>query len=409
MWWNVYGQLVDDTQEGARIPDNAVPLADYGNQAQYGDTRFVWDPAHRWYGGKNEDVAPGYVTGLLALRDRVRSGQARPYEIEQYTQREAQARAIPTRDLSRLTSGWQGGEEGTWSNNVWQAGDDWWTRLDPRSPDVGPIMLQLADKMERGQASADERALFQDVYKMAGDWNWRATVPQESDANPFGLGDNLFGALGTMALGATGGLAAAPLAAGGAGLATTLGSLGTLAGVGGTAAGALGQEMDIDWLRKAGLGLGAAGGIAGGIGGLANLASTGVNSLSDAARLASNAGRVVGGVGRLSHNDVLRQAGGYLGMAGQLGGGIDTMANVLGGQGVNSLTDAARLARGLGQVASVAGRVTGNRPTQQASQMLGLASTLGSLGGGVGGLLSAAQGVQRGAVPFAPVDWLRRA
>ena len=67
------------------------------------------------------------------------------------------------------------------------------------------------------------------------------------------------------------------------------------------------------------MGLGAAGGIAGGIGGLANLWSTGVQSLGDAARLASNAGRVVGGVGAIADNDVLRQAGGWLGTAGQLG------------------------------------------------------------------------------------------
>ena len=66
--------------------------------------------------------------------------------------------------------------------------------------------------------------------------------------------------------------------------------------------------------KSSGMGLGAAGGIAGGIGGLANLWRHRRQSLSDAARLASNAGRVVGGVvAAVADNDALKQAGGYLG------------------------------------------------------------------------------------------------
>ena len=390
----VFEGSVEDVQARGYDPWQSQLFTEAMVPEQFGQQRFTWS-GYGVPGGADLglDYSTGYLPGLLDLRAAVQSGAATAQERERYARQVQQAQAIPLRDVSGLT--YDAGSSGTGQT------------LSGASPDLGGIMLQLAEKLEKGTATAQERDLFRTTESLLRDQNWRASVPQPSDAfNP--LGDQFFGALGTLALGATGGLAAAPLAAGGAGLTTTLGSLGTLAGIGGTAAGALGQEMDIDWLRKAGLGLGAAGGIAGGIGGLANLASTGVNSLSDAARLASNAGRVVGGVGRLSNNDILRQAGGYLGMAGQLGGGVDTIANVLGGEGVNSLTDAARLARGLGQVASVAGRVTGNRPTQQASQMLGLASTLGSLGGGVGGLLSAAQGVQRGAVPFAPVDWLRR-
>lgn len=274
-WWNVYGQLVDDTQEGARLTENAVRLADYGNQAQYGDTRFMWDPAHRWYGGKNEGVAPGYVTGLLALRERVRSGQAKPYEVEQYTQWEAQARSIPTRDLSSLKVGWQGEGQGYWSGNVWQAGgEDWWTHLDPTSPDVGPIMLQLVEKLERGEATAKERQLFEDVYKMGADWNYRASVPQASDANPFGLGDNLMGALMMLSIGASGGLAAAPLAAG-AGL--TLASAGGLLAAAGGITGMLAEPLDSEAMRMAGLAMGAAGGVTS----LASLLSNGLNSVSD--------------------------------------------------------------------------------------------------------------------------------
>ena len=139
------------------------------------------------------------------------------------------------------------------------------------------------------------------------------------DANAFGLGNNLFDALFMVGLGASGGLAAAPLAAGGAGLSTTLGSLGSLAGTAGQVGGLIGQGTGQDWLADLGKYLGAAGGIAGGVGGLSNLWSSGINSLGDAARLASNAGRVVGGIGTLADSDVLRQGGGYLGAAGQLG------------------------------------------------------------------------------------------
>ena len=353
-------------------------LEDYTTSTPEGDVQAV-------------SYAPGYVPELLDLRQRVQSGQASPWEREWYGMQEQAARAVPMRDPRTLQ---------------YNAGDEAPDRLSGGSPDLANIMLTLQDRMRQGQASPQERALYQTTERMLRDQNYRASVPQASDAFSV-LGDNLLGSLGVLALGATGGMAAAPLAAGGASLATTLGSLGTLSGIAGTGAGALGQEMDLPWLQRLGMGLGAVGGIAGGVGGLANLWGTGVQSLGDAARLAGNAGRVVGGVGRLSNNDMLRQAGGYLGMAGQLGGGVDTMANVLSGEGVNSLTDAAHLARGVGQVAGVAGRVTGNRPTQQASQMLGLASTLGNLGGGVSGLLGAAQGAQRG-VPFANLDWLRR-
>ena len=356
-------------------------LEDYTTSTPEGDVQAI-------------SYSPGYIEELLALQQRVMSGQGSEWDQENYARQEREARSVPMRDPRGLS--YNAGEEGT---GAYVSGG---------SPDLGNLMLTLRDKMAQGTATPEESNLFRTTYTMLADQNFRASVPQESDV-AFGLGDNLTGALMTLALGATGGMAAAPLAAGGAGLATTLGSLGTLAGIGGTAAGALGQEMDIDWLRKAGLGLGAAGGIAGGIGGLANLANTGINSLGDAARLASNAGRVVGGVGSLSNNDMLRRAGGYLGMAGQLGGGVDTLAQTFGG-GVKDLTDAARLASGLGQVAGVAGRVTGNRPLQQAAGFLGLG---GRLGGNVQGLLGAArQAEQRGVqgpVPrtMSDTDWLR--
>ena len=325
-----------------------------------------------------EQVNPGYISGLLSLDARVRSGQATPQERQQYEAQSSAARAIPMRDPSSLQFGWNNDEVGSWD----EGGSDWWKMINGSSPDLGPVMLSIRDRIAQGTATPHERQLLQQTMEYDTDWNLRASLPQASDANPFGLGDQLFGALGTLALGATGGLAGGALAAGG-GLASTLGSLGTLSGIAGTGAGVLGQATDQDWLSRLGMGLGAAGGIAGGIGGLANLWGTGVQSLGDAARLASNAGRVVGGVGQVADNDVLRQAGGWLGTAGQLGGGADAFANVLGG-------DRSALAPGLRQ-----------------------------LGGGVQGLLRAAQqaqqrgsqapGSQEQPVPrtMSPMDWLR--
>jgi hypothetical protein len=231
---------------------------------------------------------------------------------------------------------------------------------------VGPIALQIKDKLDRGTATDQEKALFEGVMSMGADWNTRASVPQASDAfNP--LGDNLIGALGILGLGATGGLAAAPLFAGGAGLATTLGSAGTLAGIAGTGASTLGAATDQPWLKRAGQVLGAVGGLAGGASGLANLWGTGINSLSDAARLASSAGKMTGALGSATGVPGLQQAGSYLGLAGNLGqAGSDLSAGNLGpgaqrllsvlGQGRGTL---ARLAGGQGEAPQ---RLQGQRP-----------------------------------------------
>lgn len=332
----------------------------YNNRFQYGLED--WNTSTPEGDVQAVSYSPGYVPELLDLRQKVASGQGTPWDREWYGMQEQAARAIPMRDPSTLQ---------------YNAGDDAPDRLSGGSPDLANLMLTLQDKMRQGQATDQERELYQTTERMLRDQNWRASVPQESDRFSM-LGDNLFGALGTLALGATGGLAGGALAAGG-GLASTLGSLGTLSGIAGTGAGVLGQATDQPWLQKLGMGLGAAGGIAGGIGGLANLWSSGVSSLGDAARLASNAGRVVGGVGAIADNDVLRQAGGWLGTAGQLGGGVDAFSNVLGG-------DMSALGPGLKQ-----------------------------LGGGVQGLLRAAgQAQQRGGqapgqpVPrtMSPQDWL---
>jgi hypothetical protein len=339
--WYVPGTgIVDESEEGANIPEpgeitlpngekitwgieGTTKLPEYRNTAQYGHEAFQWAPEHRAWQGSMPETAPGYVTELLALRDRVRAGQAQPWEREQYQQWEQQARAIPTRDISQLQAGWQGEYAGEHANK------DWWTSLDPGSPDVGGIVLTLRDKLEAGKASTQERDLYRKVVGMAGDWDYRASVPQASDAfNP--LGDNLIGALGVLGLGATGGLAAAPLFAGGAGLATTLGSLGTLSGIAGTGAGVLGHATNQPWLRNLGLGLGIAGGLAGGIGGLTNVLGGGIHSLSDAARLAQSAGRITGSLGRIPGADPLQQASRYLGLAGQLGQAGSGVQGLLG-------------------------------------------------------------------------------
>jgi hypothetical protein len=395
-------------------------VAEYRNQAHYNDTAFEWDPANRVFSGGIQETSPGYVPMLMQYRDMVRAGTAKDYEAEQYRNWETQARAIPTRDIGSLTAGWQGESQGQWTDSGWQGPTEgWWGRLDPLSPDAGPIMLGIRDKIDAGTASQQERELYGKTMSMASDWDWRASTPQASDAfNP--LGDQLFGALGTLALGATGGLAAAPLLAGGAGLATTLGSLGTLAGVAGTGAGVLGQATDQEWLQRLGMALGAAGGIAGGVGGLANLAGAGIQGLGDAARLASNAGRVVGGVGAIADNDALRQAGGWMGTAGQLGGGVENLMNLVGGEG-GSLQGVAGLARPLsrlagrfmqpGQPEQAAPRpVTAapQRPLYGAPTARPPVPSQGPAPSGIQALLQAARQAQRGGGPLTDEDWLRR-
>ena len=292
-------------------------MAEYRNPYQWNEQVVAWDPnAPRQspWDVTFEQVNPGYISGLLYLDDRVRSGQATPEERQEYEAQSAAARAIPMRDPSSLQFGWSNAEVGSWD----EGGSDWWQMINGSSPDLGPVMLSIADRIAQGTATPQERQLLEQTRAYDTDWNLRASLPQPSDAFSV-LGNDLFGPLSVLALGATGGLAAAPLFAGGAGLATTLGSLGTLSGIAGTGAGVLGGATGQDWLSKIGLGLGAAGGILGGLGGLSSLWGTGVQSLSDAAKLASGVGKITGAVGSASGNDALRQASRYLGQAGQLG------------------------------------------------------------------------------------------
>ena len=396
--WNVSGRVVNDADEGVRIPEHALRLPEYNLSYQY-DQPVQWES---WQGGDTpqgvQRSAPGYIPQLLAWADASEAGTLKPYERAAWEELQSQARAVPLRDVSGAYGGWGAKPDDPTGQRL----------LNVNSPDIGTFMLTVREKMKNGTATPQERSLFQETARTAADWDFRASVPQESDANPFGMGDQLFGALFTLGLGATGGLAAAPLLAGGASLGTTLGSLGTLAGTAGSIGNLVAPAIDQDWWSRLTQGLGAAGGIAGGVGGLANLWGTGIQGLGDAARLASNAGRVVGGVGGLADSDWLRQGAGYLSAAGGLGSGAETLSTMLG-SGVTDLTDAARLARGLGQVGGAVGQVTGNRPLGQAAGVLGLGGRLGS---GVQGLLGAAgQAQQRGTAPVPrtmnDTDWLR--
>ena len=152
-----------------------------------------------------------------------------------------------------------------------------------------------------------------------------------------------------------------------------------------------------------------------------------MQSLSDAARLASNAGRVVGGVGSIADSDALKQAGGWLGTAGQLGGGVETLRNLLGGTG-GSLQGVMGLLKPLQKIAGqfmqpggrdeAGGQGTPQRPvgaTASAPQrpMDSEPAMQGSMpspdgAGGIQALLQAAQQARQRGGPLTDQDWLRR-
>ena len=377
----------------------------YRNKSQYGLEDYNTSTPE----GDRQAVSynPGYAEELLALRNKVESGQGSAWDREWFQRQVNDAMSVPLRDVRGLT---------------YNAGEDAPDRVSGGSPDLGRLLLTLQDNMRSGRATPQESELFKTTYTQLADQNFRASVPQESDV-AFGLGDNLTGALMTLALGATGGLAGGALAAGG-GLASTLGSLGTLSGIAGTGAGVLGQATDQEWLSRLGMGLGAAGGIAGGIGGLANLASTGVQSLSDAARLASHASRVVGGVGSIADSDALKQAGGWLGTVGQLGGGVENLRNLLGGTG-GSLQGVMGLLKPLQKIAGQfmqpgqSGQpsqpgpqrpvsTAPQRPMSMGPGVQGAGPPPGGAPSGIQSLLQAAQQAQQRGGPLTDQDWLRR-
>jgi len=277
------------TQEDLAANPYQYTLLDYTTATPEGDTQAV-------------GYTPRYLTDLLQRQDLVEQGGGTPWERQLQQMQVAAANAVPMRDPATLQ--YDAGEQGP-------------TTLSGGSPDLAGLMLSLRQKMQQGTATDQERQLFDTTYRQLAEQTYRSVVPQASDAfSPFG--DNLLSALGILGIGATGGLAGGALAAGG-GLASTLGSLGTLSGIAGTGAGVLGQATDQPWLQNLGLGLGIAGGLAGGLGGLSTLWSSGVNSLSDAAKLAQSAGRITGSLGRIPGAESLKDVSRYLGYAGQAG------------------------------------------------------------------------------------------
>jgi hypothetical protein len=233
------------TQEQRSANPYQYRQEDYTTSTPEGDTAAV-------------SYVPRYWTDLLGLQELVRTGNASPWERQLYQMQVAAANAVPMRDPSTLQ---------------YEAGEQTEHTLSGGSPDLARIMLSLHDKMRRGTATAQERALFETTHRSLADQTYRSTVPQASDANPFGMGDNLMGALMMIGMGATGGMAAAPLMAGG----LTLGSVAGLLGTAGGVTGMLSEPLDSNAMRMAGLAMGAAGGATS----LASLLSNGLNSVGD--------------------------------------------------------------------------------------------------------------------------------
>ena len=312
------------------VDDQTTDMPDYGSFDLPDGTRLEWGtpgverlPEYRLSGQFSTPVqwrpdmggdtpqgvtegAPGYISALLQTAEEAEQGRLDPLQQEYWQRLRDEALAVPTRDVQQLRFSWAPEE------------DDWSNVLGVSSPDLGAQLLGMRSRIAQGTATPHERDLFNELRRVGSEWEYRANVPQASDAfTP--LGDNLFGALAMLGTGVTGGLAAAPLLAGGAGLATTLGSLGTLAGTAGGWASTIGGATGQDWLQKLGLGLGLAGGLAGAAGGIGSALGSGLRTVGDAARLASGTSKLLSTVGSAANQPGLKQAAGYLGMAGSLG------------------------------------------------------------------------------------------
>ena len=140
LWWD-RGQVVDDSQEGVRVPEGATRVTMYRNPGQSGSQEFGWDPQQRYFSGFTEGNHPGIASDLIGLQDRLRAGQLQPYEQEGVTRLLEESRAIPTRDIASLTAGWQGEQQGHQTEHGWQSAgawhpgdEDWWTPSGPWEP-----------------------------------------------------------------------------------------------------------------------------------------------------------------------------------------------------------------------------------------------------------------------------------
>ena len=117
LWWD-RGQVIDDSQEGARVPEGATRVDTYRNPAQYGSQEFGWDPANRYFSGNIQSNAPGYLADSWPAASAA-AGHCGPGKRRMLGQWEAGA--MPTRDIGSLTAGWQG--------DPGERAEDWWTRL----------------------------------------------------------------------------------------------------------------------------------------------------------------------------------------------------------------------------------------------------------------------------------------
>lgn len=319
-WYIPSRGFVSDAEDGFQVPEYgelALPdgstiawgeqgvfqVPEYTLREQFGTPPVAWTAQGLGTQDLRRDYATGYLPTLLDLRARAQAGTLSEGDRAVYDRLVSDARAVPMRDIGSLT---------------YNAGQQTAATLHGGSPDLGAVMLSIADRMQAGTATAQERDLYRTTEQALREQDYRASVPQASDAfNP--LGDNVLSALAILGTGVTGGLAAAPLLAGGAGLATTLGSLGTLAGTAGGWASTIGGATGQEWLQKLGMGLGLAGGLAGAAGGIGSALGTGLRTVGDAAQLASGTSKLLSTVGSAAHQPGLKQAAGYLGMAGSLG------------------------------------------------------------------------------------------
>src|SRR5262245_25140028 len=256
-WWNVEGIY--------QVPS-------YGVSQQYGkEYNAAWLPGQMGSARPQPGyVNPYYLTELMQLRDRVRAGQAQPYEVDMYNQQVRQAMAVPMRDLSTLKYGSATAQELEADPGAWQG------YLDLSHPDFGAIMLTLRDKIDAGTATPQERELYGRQFAHEEFFAQRAAVPQESDVG-FGFGDNLFSALAIAGLG-TG---FAGLSAG----LTTLPGILSATGLGSTVTGTIGQATGSEALQKISQGLSLAGGLAS----LGGALSSGVSSIGDVLKLGQKA------------------------------------------------------------------------------------------------------------------------
>src|SRR5262245_59226219 len=127
---------------------------------QFGHQSFTWS-GYGLPGGQDLglDYATGYLPALLDLRAAVHGGRATDQERARYQQLVQAAQAIPLRDAAQLT--YHAGGTGTGQT------------LSGASPDLGGLMLQLADKMDAGTATDQERALYQTTERALREQDWR--------------------------------------------------------------------------------------------------------------------------------------------------------------------------------------------------------------------------------------------